>query len=352
MAVAERIAQARRGAGMSLRDVAGRAGVSAQAVSKYERGLDMPSSGVLLRLAEALGVQVEYFFRPRRVAVQVAAYRRQAPLTRKGEAFVVGQIQDWLERYLAIEEIVLGEEELPFVPPQHVRTEIESIEDAERVADELRRSWDLGTTPIGNLTELLEDKGIKVGIIEGDPNFDGCTLLTEDGTPVIVIKRGLSGDRQRFTLAHELGHILLKVPPSLDEEQAAHRFAGALLVPASRVRDELGARRTSIQPFELHLLKHKYGLSMQGWVHRAREAGVMTEAKARQHLREWNRQGWRQQEPGTSLPAEQPYRMERLILRACEEEIISDLKAAELLGKSLSQFWREVAVEHGGFSGV
>ena len=64
--------------------------------------------------------------------------------------------------------------------------------------------------------------------------------------PVVVVNRGDLGERQRFTVAHEIGHMVLDVSPKLNEEKAAHRFAGALLMPAETLRAEIGKHRNSM----------------------------------------------------------------------------------------------------------
>ncbi|WP_201786460.1 helix-turn-helix domain-containing protein [Neomoorella mulderi] len=236
-----------------MRELANRVGVSPQAISKYEGGLDIPSSGVLLRLAEALGVKVEYFFRTRRVNLSVPAYRKNSALRRKQEQTVLAQIQGWLERYLEIEALFPpGDAVRGFVLPEGVNPRITVLEEAERVAEELRAAWQLGLASIENLTELLEDKGIKVGLVDGVDGFDACTFMMEDNTPVIVMRRSLAGDRQRFNLAHELGHIILRPEKGASAEKAAHRFAGAFLVPALAARRELGEQRQALSLYELH----------------------------------------------------------------------------------------------------
>lgn len=86
--------------------------------------------------------------------------------------------------------------------------------------------------------------------------FDGLAATVND-VLVIVVGMGWPGDRQRFTLAHELGHLILKdrLAPQLDKERAANRFAGAFLVPRREVLKELGERRTWLEPGELCALK-------------------------------------------------------------------------------------------------
>jgi len=80
MTIGERIKQARKIRGMSQRELAKRVEVSAQAISKYEREINAPSSGVLLRLSKALGVGVEFFVRPKSVVAITPDYRKRRAL--------------------------------------------------------------------------------------------------------------------------------------------------------------------------------------------------------------------------------------------------------------------------------
>nr|WP_281361675.1 ImmA/IrrE family metallo-endopeptidase [Methanofollis tationis] len=114
--------------------------------------------------------------------------------------------------------------------------------------------------------DVLEQHGIRVGLFDAPDSFDALTFYHDEQTPVIAINTSMTGDRQRYNCAHELGHLLLQVDPSLDEEDATHRFAGAFLVPDEMVWKELGEQRCAIDLRELSLLKHKYGMSMKASV--------------------------------------------------------------------------------------
>ena len=95
-----RIKLARKASGMSLRELAERVGISAMAISKYERGILNPSSVVLIRLANALSVKSEFFFRKAPEDASLMLYRKHASLQKKEEDAINAKIQDWLERYL------------------------------------------------------------------------------------------------------------------------------------------------------------------------------------------------------------------------------------------------------------
>ena len=339
MSIGERLKAARHAAAMSQRALAETAGVSATAISKYERGLDIPSSQVLIRLAQALGVQVAHFLRPRTVTLSAPVYRRRASLPRKQEQAVLARVEEWLERYLDIE--TLFGEAPHFEIPADLNRGVHSLEEVERVALALRHAWQLGLDPIESLVDMLEEHGIKVGMADAHDDFDALTVWANHDIPVIVVRRGLPGDRQRFNLAHEMGHLILQPDGGVDAEKAAYRFAGAFLVPEPVARAELGERRHRLGLYELHLLKHKYGLSMQAWVYRARDLGILSQSAAGRLFREFRKHGWHRQEPGDPLPPEESGRMKRLVMRALAEDVISESRAAELLGEPLDRFWRE-----------
>lgn len=343
MIIGERIKQARKIRGMSQRVLAERAGVSAQAISKYERDINAPSSGVLLRLSKALGVGVEFFVRPKSVVSITPDYRRLRAFPKKKEAALIAGIADWLERYLEIERILRPEEGgLAFEHPSGFPRSVSSMEEVERAALDLRRVWDLGSDPIENLVHLLEDRGIKVGVIDLScaDGFDACTFFAEDDgrAPVVVARSDLPGDRQRFSIAHELGHLMIEAVGGLDAERAANRFAGAFLVPEKAARFELElaegrGRRRDLSDFELLALKLKYGMSMQAWIYRAKDLGIISDEKATAVFKRFRALGRHKREPGGEIPLEWPMRFEFLVNLALAEETISKRRAEELLNK-------------------
>jgi Zn-dependent peptidase ImmA (M78 family) len=345
--IGERIKVARQRSGLNLRKLAEKVGVSAQAISKYERGLDVPSSAVLIKLAHALGVRVEYFLRPITVSFSKPAYRCfSSKLKEKEKEKIPAQVQDWLERYLLIEELVSSQREFQF---PNIPRLVGRLEDVEQVALALREFWKLGLGPIERLAETLEDHGIKVGLIKSVGDFDSLMLWANKRIPVIFVKDDIPGDRQRLSMAHELGHLILEMPSEWNEKQiekAAFRFAGAFLVPAQTVREELGEKRQRLDLHELQLLKQKYGLSMQAWIYRAKELGILPEARARALFKDFKAKGRYRKEPGDPYPPEKLDRLERMVSKALAEDLISDARAAEILGMSPSQLWMQPNWQH------
>ena len=351
MHLGERLKSARKRAGLSLRALGERAGVSAQSISKYERELVAPGSEAVIRLAKALGMSIEWLLRPARaepLRLEPACRSRRSRLAARQRAQIEAQASDWLERRLAIEDML--HERWTFVPPKiHRRTEEE--DKGEEVAEALRQAWNLGVDAIPDFIAMLEMQGVRVVCVPGPDHFDALTLLLSSSQPVIVVNRNAPGDRQRLSLAYELGRLILETPQAWDEtrvERAAYRFARAFLAPRAVVWHELGTSRTRLNLYELHLLKHRYGMSMQAWIHRARDLEIISRAAAEEWRRLFRQAGWHRVEPGVPYPSEKTTQLERLALRALVEGRIGESRAAEALGRPLETFLEEVRSEHNG----
>ncbi len=330
--VGARLKTARKAAGLSLRDLAEKVGVSAMALSKYERDEMTPSSAVMIRLTNALERRLEYFMRPTHVAVTEPKYRRRASMSKRDEAAIRAQVEELVDRYLALEYLV---DDTPEFTLEAVEGSIETLEDAERVAEQLRRAWDLGFDPIENLADVLELHGVRVGCVDGSSKFDALTFLVDGNAPIIIVKRGVSGDRERFSLAHELGHLVLEPGPDVDPEAAATRFAGAFLAPREMVKLELGPPRQNLSLRELSVLKCKYGLSMRAWVFRASQTGIIGTRATRELHMVFSKRGWNKSEPGDQVAFDEPQRLRSLAMRAVAEGVVSFERAEELYGAPL-----------------
>jgi Zn-dependent peptidase ImmA (M78 family)/DNA-binding XRE family transcriptional regulator len=338
--IGKRLKQARDALGLSLRglETAIQNQVSAQAIGKYERDEMMPSSTVLLALAKALNITPEYLLSTREIELEGVDFRKEPQAGAKEERAVEAVVLDKVERYLEIEEMFPGADQLWSTPLREELT-INSIEDVEKAAETLRIIWNLGSDPIPCMAELLEEKGIKVIALDLPENVSGSKAYVkrarQDNVPVVVVNQKHNGERQRFTLAHELAHLVLRFTEmsDLDEEKAANRFAGAFLMAKEMMYRLLGTNRTSISLGELAELKKIFKVSIAALVVRCNQLGVMTKAAYGRLWGELKARGWNSQtsnEPYKFDP-EVPLRMERLCLRAVAEGLISESRAAELL---------------------
>ena len=345
----QRIKLARKRAGLSLRALANKmdSKVSAQAIGKYERDEMTPSSAVLLALVKALDVSLSYLMVPRAVELGEVEFRTKSSTSARDRAKVETDVLEAVERYLQIEQI-LNLDSAEWICPISMPRPISGAEQAEQLADELREAWDLGINPIPNMTELLEEKGIKVLIEELPEKVSGFTCLVRrpghEDVPVVVINAHFDLERRRFTLAGELGHRLVTVrgehKPQL--EKWCNRFAGAFLVPRAHLEREVGARRHALGWEEVLAIKRLYRVAASALLVRLEQVGIIRQNALRYAFRTFAR-GWRSEEPDAIKEErlEQPRRFERLVYRALAEDMISPAKAAELLRKPVAK------VEHG-----
>lgn len=346
--IGERLNRARKAADLSLRDLAKEVGVSHTWINKLEKDQVMPDSTMLLKLGKVLGVRTEYFFRPEKITLSQVEYRKQSTLSKKRLQAITHEILDQIERRIELERLFPQTPVEAFTPPEGLPDKIQNYDQIETIANDLRRQWNLGMNPIPVLIDLLEMKGIRVFCIDvrEDNKFGGLSANAA-GDPVIVVGKHWPGDRQRFTLAHELGHLILasRLSDNLDNEKACHRFAGAFLFPDDSVKTYLGDKRSSLEARELQFLKHEFGLSMAAIIRRTLDLGIIKEGYYKHLNIQFSKKGWRKHEPGKELKPERGKIFYNLVFHALAEEYIGDSKAAELLDFPLDEFRRYRGME-------
>lgn len=348
--IGKRLKLARAAAGISLRDLAERIGnrVSAQQIGKYERDEDVPGSAVLIALSHALGVSVDYLVGDQEMVLEGVEFRKRQITSKKEQAQIQAKALHLIERYLMVEEI-LGLPSAEWDRPREAPFPVFEIGEADRAAQFLREHWNLGIDPIPKLVELLEERGIKVLVVDSEENIDGLSAQVRrsrgEPVPVIVIRRGVHGERQRFNLAHELGHMVMDVQgDDKFREKAAHRFAGAFLMPAEALWSNVGRHRSSIGWSELFALKQLLGASVQAIAYRCGDLGIFPPSLSQKLFREFSRLGFRSApnyEPD-HLPEEKAGRFDRLCYRALAERAISEPKTAELLNITVRELNRRM----------
>ena len=350
--IGQRLKLARTAAGLSLRGLAHAIGnrVTAQAIGKYEHDESIPGSSVLIALADALGVSVDYLVGDQEIALEAIDFRKKASASKRDEAQVKAWVLRMLEGYLEVEELLRlssVEWDKPRDAPYPV---VNDLGEADRGARALRDHWGLGIEAIPDLVEILEGRGVKVLSVALADSIDGLTARVRRARgstlPVIVVNCMHWGERQRFTIAHELGHMVLTVVGrKVDGEKAAHRFASAFLMPAEALWSEVGKHRTSVGWDELFELKRLFGVSVQALTYRCKDLGIFSQALFRRLFDEFKQRGWREppyEEPFVIREGEKPRRFKRLCLRAVAEGAISEPKAAELLGISVRELNRRM----------
>lgn len=350
-----RLRLARKKAGLSMQALAGLVSpkISAQAISKYETEKMMPSSAVLVGLAKALGVSIDFLMGSQVEALSGIEFRKHSRTSAKDLAQAEALVTEKLEDYLAIEDIL--DLTLPSNPFDGLLTEhVESFEAIDVLAGRLRSKWQLGLDPIPSMVALLEEKGIKV--IEADlpERFDGlaCEVQRSEDKPdteVVVVSSRTNIERKRFNLAHELAHRVIHSTgnPEIALEKAMNRFAGAFLVPRDHLVEEAGKQRHGMTYHEIMRLKRLYGVSAAAMLMRLGQIGILEQGVIEYAFKTYAR-SWRMTEPEPIRDNEgfgafeRPQRFDGLVWRALGEEMISPVRAAQLLNAPLAVVEREI----------
>lgn len=337
---AQRLTQARKMRGLSLRALADKMGgqVSYNALHKYELGRMMPDSKVLVVLCDALGRKPDFFFRESTVKLETIEFRKRASLGAKPLAAIRESATDFLERYREIEELL--NVPVAFCNPL-ADSVLHEARDVDTAAVKLRHAWKLGLDPIPNVVALLEEQGIKVFEADAPESFEGFAGHSGE-TPVMVLNQKRPSDRKRLTALHELGHLVLRFHDRLfsakDQERLCHAFAGALLIPESVFVESFGGHREQIAARELVEMKVRFGMSCQAIMMRARHLGLVSQSTLQRFFILWRKWGYDRNEPGVYPVLEQAERFKSLVFRAAANEEITLSKGAYLMDQPLVEF--------------
>lgn len=292
----EMLRLARQFRGYKQGEFAGLVGVEPSTISRIENSVIEPSDEVAAKVATKLNLPVEFFTQPEKPSgLPVSVH----PMWRKRVAVTQHDIDCALAamniKLLHIRRLMRSVEFEPVLPlPQ---LDIETYEgDTEKIAVQLRRTWMMPAGPIDNLTAWVERAGCFVIHAElPDSAMDGVTLRAADLPPCIFLNKTLPADRMRFTLAHELGHLVMHRVPTPDMENEANGFAGALLMPAADIRNHFRGRRVDLRL--LASLKPEWRVAMQSLLYRARELKYVDPNQERYLWTQFNKYRIRMREP-------------------------------------------------------
>lgn len=350
----QRLKLARKKSGLSMQRLADQLDppLSAQAISKYENDQMMPSSSVMAQLSKVLGTSIDFLMAAQVAELQGIEFRKGSRTSAQDRAVAEAIVIESLEDYLAIESIL----DLPERPDQFGKLRnrrIETYEEAEELAVELRRYWNLGLDPIPSMSRLLEDRGIRVVEADLPDRFDGLACDVElvgerIKTEVVVVSKNTGIERKRFNLAHELAHrVIVEVGQGIDKERAMHRFGGAFLAPADHIREAIGNSRHGVTYHEIVRLKQYYGISAAALLMRMKDLAILPAGSVEYAFRTYAK-AWRRHEPdpiqwGQGIGAfEHPSRFKNLVWRALGDELISPVRASQLLKRPLKNVEQEI----------
>jgi Zn-dependent peptidase ImmA (M78 family)/DNA-binding XRE family transcriptional regulator len=286
---------ARSSRGITQRELAEAINRTQAAVSQWEKNLREPSPDDVTLLSTALSYPTSFFYQsstdsylpPVQGHYRKKAALKSIPRTKLESHFRL--LGGWINKLVDAIEPEDGIAYPEFSPDEAATATPQEL------ARRLRAAWRVPNGPIRSLTLLLENKMIVVAKTWlANENIDAYSFYTSRGVPVIYINRELSLDRLRFSMAHELGHLVMHSDclPSPEREQEANSFASEFLMPSHDIHDQL----INLRYASLPSLKARWGCSMSSIVMRANQLGLLSAEKYRGLLIEHS--PYRKKEPG------------------------------------------------------
>ncbi|NDV47454.1 ImmA/IrrE family metallo-endopeptidase [Paludibacter sp. 221] len=269
-------------------------GLSQSNLSKFEKGLGTLSNDVLSKIIDFLGFPESFYKVKISNKVENAHFRRKSGMTKKERSQIeysnklIGYIIDQMA-----ESIVFPDLSIRLI-------DLEDSYSPEYAAQYTRKYLGLKDEPVRDVFSLLERNGVI--IVEFDYNvdlFDGVSFVTDEGYSIIIINKNFSNDHKRFTLAHELGHLIMHssgdflIPDYRDKEQEANRFASEFLMPAEIISKSLRGFKLSYSVE----LKRYWLTSMASIIRRAKDLRCISQSQYQYFNIELSRKGYKKKEP-------------------------------------------------------
>lgn len=331
-AVGERVRVLRLAANISQNELAsaltGRDEPSNKLVSQIENGRHPIDDSLLHTLADALQCTPDFLTRERHDAVSTRPWLRAYA---DANAKVVDSI---LADDLVAHEVIttLRLKQIPDQIPLF-DADLNDGDAIERFADEVRAAADLAPDAVvGNAMRAADRLGCVVLPLASELGRHLGMSHRIDGTAFVRVSRpgdsGMRGDRQRFTVAHEIGHLGLHshMPPpdtAADAqriERQAHRFASAFLAPAQPLLEDWERFGGRVTLTTLASLKATWGIAIKALVVRFQQLGIIDADQATSLYKQISKRGWNKNEP-VSITDEQPIWLQRALDQRVRTEI-------------------------------
>lgn len=293
-----RLRLARARLGLTRTKLADLSGISLRTLTEYENEERTPSDDNLIRLSAALSVPRSFFEREaiEAVPVEAASFRKLSKASARRRDAVLANAALALEFFEMLEQ--------HFKLPTPAIPTLDKLEPA-RAADLVRNQWALGDRPISNMLHLLESKGARVASLNHEFDDIDAFCFYRDATPYVFLNTSKSAERQRFDLAHELGHMVLhsdtemETASSKEREAQANEFAANFLMPTTAVRQQLmsGANLDRILTARSY-----WKVSAMAMTHRLNELHLLSDWQYRSTCITLSERGFRREEPGGVAP--------------------------------------------------
>lgn len=323
---------ARQYRGFSQREFATKMRVEPSMASRVENNITEPSLSFADQSAGILEFPAQFFEQSDRVyglplSVHPSMWRKKAAVSQRDIDRALATVNIMM---MHLRRLIRAVDYKPVLTLP--RFDVETYRgDIEAIATMVRRTWLMPAGPIADLTAWVERAGCFVIHVDlPDAAMDGVTLRTPDTPPCIFLNRRAPADRMRFSLAHELAHLVMHEMPTPNMEQEANAFAGAFQAPANDIKPYFARRRVDL-PL-LASLKPEWRMAMAALLYRAKQLHFVDDNQARYLWQKFNMHKIRLREPPElDFATEQPTLMPKLIKLHLEDLGYSVDELAELL---------------------
>ncbi|MDD3419118.1 MAG: XRE family transcriptional regulator [Candidatus Gastranaerophilales bacterium] len=317
--------------------------VSQVIISKIEAGLLAVNESFIEKISNVLKYPSSFFYENFNVLdMGVRLHRKKTSLKREDEAYIdsFASIYDMaISKFLNHIEIDIDIPNLPIEdfknPLFNNSNEIETA--PEIIAAKLREFWGIEKGPIKNLTRLIEANGVFIFEIDFPlSSFDAVSFFSKkNNCGMIIINKNFPPDRQRFTLAHELGHLIMhRACPSPTSENEANTFASEFLMPTKDIYHDL----RDLNFWDLPSLKQIWKTSMAALIMKAHSTGAVNESKCQSLFVRMSQKGYRKVEPDCNLEKETPALVKNIINYFFQELAYSKKDLLALLSMNEDNF--------------
>lgn len=285
------IALARESRGMSHNELAAKLNIARGTLWRWESERFAISDAQREVLCTALNYPESFFFQEGEQLPLLLSYRKKDNLSAK--VISVADANMNIIR-LNLTKLLLATNWACVIPV----IDVKKYATPQGCAKQLRKLWSIPAGPIENLTEILEKNEIPIVPFNFDTDrIDGRSTLIQGNIPLLFINKSLLGDRQRFTLAYQLGHLVMhaRTTPTFERDLSheANLFAAEFLMPEKDITEDL----KELSLAKLGDLKRKWKVSMQSLLYRANDLGWVTDNQKRYFLQQFNQHGIRRREP-------------------------------------------------------
>ncbi|MCK4914313.1 MAG: ImmA/IrrE family metallo-endopeptidase [Planctomycetes bacterium] len=310
----EAVQLARESRGLTQSKLAAETSIAQASISKIERDEQQITEDTLKKIAKALDYPTAFFKRnivSRGLGVSGIFHRKKLNIPIR----VLRRIE--AEFSIRVSEIrnLLHNVDIKSAYSFH-HYDIDEYGNIEDIAEHVRAQWKMPLGPVKSVVGTIESAG---GIVFkydlGTKKLDAQSQYISGIPPIFFVNKSIPTDRMRFTLAHEIGHIVMHEHPTPNIETEANHFASAFLMPKDEILEELN-------PFSFKRavsLKIKWKVSIASLIMRAFQLGVISCSQKRRYFTKLSALGYRTEEP-IKLPDEEPCLIRKLI-ETCRVEL-------------------------------